>query len=163
MLCSMTGSLCASKKILFVQLLPAWQTCPTRPQPTKKQEKLTEHKTRINPASKAIVLFIEAQFDRCLDQHYGIILSPIEDSVLMRKYGQDPQHPGMVKYRDLCKAIDSGMCNNVDCTFFNFRTDNRECYECGHIRRVHFARKESRAFSIYLSNLLSLSYAAGKL
>jgi len=49
----------------------------------------------------------KAQFDRCLDQHYGIVLNPVEDSVLMRKYGHDRHHPGMVRYRDFCNIIDA--------------------------------------------------------
>lgn len=48
----------------------------------------------------------KAQFDRCLDQHYGIVLSPEQDEKLMTKYGSDPKHPGMVKYREFCKTID---------------------------------------------------------
>lgn len=53
-------------------------------------------------------MFLEAQFDRCLDQHYGIVLKPKEDAQLMKKYGSDPRHPGMVNYRAFCKTIDSG-------------------------------------------------------
>lgn len=49
----------------------------------------------------------KAQFDRCLDQHYGIVLKPKEDAQLMKKYGSDPRHPGMVNYRAFCKTIDS--------------------------------------------------------
>lgn len=49
----------------------------------------------------------KAQFDRCLDQHYGIVLSPEQDIKLMTKYGNDPKQPGMVNYRQFCKTIDA--------------------------------------------------------
>lgn len=49
----------------------------------------------------------KAQFDRCLDQHYGIVLTPLEDFQLMSKYGNDSNHPGMVNYRNFCKTIDT--------------------------------------------------------
>lgn len=53
-------------------------------------------------------LFLEAQFDRCLDQHYGIVLSTPEETVLMQKYGSHPDHLGMVNYRSFCQNIDQG-------------------------------------------------------
>lgn len=49
----------------------------------------------------------KAQFDRCLDQHYGIVLSPEQETKLMAKYGSDPNQPGMVNYRQFCRTIDA--------------------------------------------------------
>jgi len=62
----------------------------------------------------------KAQFVRCLDQHYGIVLDADEDTKLMTKYGSDPKHPGMVKYRDFCKTIDAAF-DPTDVE--NFKTD----------------------------------------
>jgi len=52
----------------------------------------------------------KAQFNRCLDQHYGIVLGPAEDFIIVKKFGDSPQHPGMVNYRSFCKAV------NVECS-----------------------------------------------
>jgi len=52
----------------------------------------------------------KAQFNRCLDQHYGIVLGPAEDFIIVKKFGDNPKHPGMMNYRSFCKAVD------VDCT-----------------------------------------------
>jgi len=62
----------------------------------------------------------KAQFDRCLDQHYGIVLSPEQDTKLMTKYGSDPKHPGMVNYREFCKTIDAAFDPKV---FNNLKSD----------------------------------------
>ena len=51
--------------------------------------------------------FIEAQFERCLDQLFSVQLSPLETNVLLSKYGSNPQQRGMVCYRDFCTAIDA--------------------------------------------------------
>ncbi|KXJ27651.1 hypothetical protein AC249_AIPGENE16872 [Exaiptasia diaphana] len=45
------------------------------------------------------------QFDRCLDQLFGVVLSAEEDSLLMEKYGSDPKQKGMVNYRKFCEVI----------------------------------------------------------
>ena len=62
----------------------------------------------------------KAQFDRCLDQHYGIVLNQEEDIKLMTKYGSDPKLPGMVKYREFCKTIDAAFDPTV---FDNLNSD----------------------------------------
>ena len=51
----------------------------------------------------------ETQFDRCLDQLFGIVLSPEDDAKLMEKYGSpDPKRRGMVSYRKFCEVIGAG-------------------------------------------------------
>eukprot|EP00795_Rhopilema_esculentum_P008232 gene8232-14169_t len=50
----------------------------------------------------------KVQLKRCLDQHYGIVLEPLEEDILMAKYGSDRQKPGMFNYRDFCAVIDKG-------------------------------------------------------
>ena len=51
----------------------------------------------------------ETQFDRCLDQLFGIVLSPEDDAKLMEKYGSaDPKRKGMVSYRKFCEVIGAG-------------------------------------------------------
>ena len=51
----------------------------------------------------------EPQFDRCLDQLFGIVLSPEDDHTLMGKYmSQDPKQSGMVNYRFFCEVIAAG-------------------------------------------------------
>lgn len=53
---------------------------------------------------------LESQFDRCLDQLFGIVLSPEDDAKLMEKYGStDPKRKGMVSYRHFCEVIGAGM------------------------------------------------------
>lgn len=48
----------------------------------------------------------KSQFDRCLDQLFGIVLSPADDAKLMEKYGSaDPKRKGMVSYRRFCEVI----------------------------------------------------------
>lgn len=48
----------------------------------------------------------KTQFDRCLDQLFGIVLSPEDDAKLMEKYGSaDPKRKGMVSYRKFCEVI----------------------------------------------------------
>ncbi|XP_073251609.1 uncharacterized protein [Porites lutea] len=48
----------------------------------------------------------KTQFDRCLDQLFGIVLSPEDDAKLMEKYGSpDPKRRGMVSYRKFCEVI----------------------------------------------------------
>ncbi|KAL9961377.1 hypothetical protein ACROYT_G030301 [Oculina patagonica] len=48
----------------------------------------------------------KSQFDRCLDQLFGIVLSPEDDAKLMEKYGSaDPKRKGMVSYRHFCEVI----------------------------------------------------------
>lgn len=48
----------------------------------------------------------KTQFDRCLDQLFGIVLSPEDDAQLMEKYGSsDPKRRGMVSYRKFCEVI----------------------------------------------------------
>ena len=55
-------------------------------------------------------VYIESQFDRCLDQLFGIVLSPADDAKLMEKYGSaDPKRKGMVSYRRFCEVIGAGM------------------------------------------------------
>lgn len=55
-------------------------------------------------------VYIESQFDRCLDQLFGIVLSPADDAKLMEKYGSaDPKRKGMVSYRHFCEVIGAGM------------------------------------------------------
>ena len=51
----------------------------------------------------------ETQFDRCLDQLFGIVLTPDDDAKLMEKYGSpDPKRRGMVSYRKFCEVIGAG-------------------------------------------------------
>ena len=51
----------------------------------------------------------ETQFDRCLDQLFGIVLSPEDDAKLVEKYGSpDPKRRGMVSYRKFCEVIGAG-------------------------------------------------------
>ena len=51
----------------------------------------------------------ETQFDRCLDQLFGIVLTPQDDAKLMEKYGSsEPKHRGMVSYRKFCEVIGAG-------------------------------------------------------
>lgn len=48
----------------------------------------------------------KTQFDRCLDQLFGIVLTPQDDAKLMEKYGSsEPKHRGMVSYRKFCEVI----------------------------------------------------------
>jgi len=55
-------------------------------------------------------VYIESQFDRCLDQLFGIVLSPADDAKLIEKYGSaDPKRKGMVSYRRFCEVIGAGM------------------------------------------------------
>lgn len=61
-----------------------------------------------------ILISLEAQFNRCLDQHYGIVLGPAEDFIIVKKFGDSPQHPGMVNYRLFCKAVNVGELNICD-------------------------------------------------
>lgn len=52
---------------------------------------------------------LETQFDRCLDQLFGIVLSPEDDAKLMEKYGSpEPKRRGMVSYRKFCEVIGAG-------------------------------------------------------
>ena len=51
----------------------------------------------------------ESQFDRCLDQLFGIVLSPEDDMMLMEKYrSHDPKQSDMVNYRHFCEVIGAG-------------------------------------------------------
>jgi len=51
----------------------------------------------------------KTQFDRCLDQLFGIVLTPQDDAKLMEKYGSsEPKHRGMVSYRKFCEVIGAG-------------------------------------------------------
>ncbi|EDO33216.1 predicted protein [Nematostella vectensis] len=47
------------------------------------------------------------QFERCLDQLFGIVLTPEQDALLMAKYGSDAKQKGMVNYRMFCHVIGS--------------------------------------------------------
>ena len=51
----------------------------------------------------------ESQFDRCLDQLFGIVLSPEDDAKLMEKYGSpEAKRKGLVNYRHFCEVIGAG-------------------------------------------------------
>lgn len=64
--------------------------------------------------------YIESQFDRCLDQLFGIVLSPADDAKLMEKYGSaDPKRKGMVSYRRFCEVIGAGLFRHY--AGFNFK------------------------------------------
>lgn len=61
-----------------------------------------------------LFVYVESQFDRCLDQLFGIVLSPADDAKLMEKYGSaDPKRKGMVSYRRFCEVIGAGTSNSV--------------------------------------------------
>lgn len=48
----------------------------------------------------------KSQFDRCLDQLFGIVLSPEDDAKLMEKYGSpEAKRKGLVNYRHFCEVI----------------------------------------------------------
>jgi len=38
-------------------------------------------------------------------------LDPAEDFILVKKYGDDARHPGMMNYRVFCQAVDVGTCS----------------------------------------------------
>ena len=55
------------------------------------------------------LIHLESQFDRCLDQLFGIVLNPEDDAKMMEKYGSpEPKRKGMVNYRHFCEVIGAG-------------------------------------------------------
>lgn len=53
------------------------------------------------------LLFLGAQFERCLDQLFSVNLNKFEIQSLLLKYGGNPQQKGMICYRDFCSVIDA--------------------------------------------------------
>jgi len=55
----------------------------------------------------------KTQFDRCLDQQFGIVLSNEEDCQLMSKYGSDPKQRDRVNYREFCNTLCANFNPNI--------------------------------------------------
>ena len=63
----------------------------------------------LNSLKTYFCITTESQFDRCLDQLFGIVLSPEDDAKLMEKYGSpEAKCKGLVNYRHFCEVIGAG-------------------------------------------------------